>query len=134
MAEKIRVLLVEPMREPRMVDVEYTMENLHELVGGYLQEITPWETEAALVCDEDGKLKHYRPNRLLMDRNGQPCDIVVGSFFICGVSGGDFTSLSEEQEKWFRERFHWPEVFYLTGDEHVLWKSLKPGEKPRRIF
>ena len=95
MAEMIKVLLVEPMKMPRMIEVEHTLESFHDLVGGYLQAVYPWDTNAALVCDDEGKFKGYPPNRALVDENGEPYDIVVGSFFICGISEDNFASLDE---------------------------------------
>ena len=41
MAEKIRVLLVEPLERPRLVEVEHTLENLQKLVGGSIQAVYP---------------------------------------------------------------------------------------------
>lgn len=37
MAEKIRVLLVEPMEKPKLVTVDHELKNLQKLVGGYIQ-------------------------------------------------------------------------------------------------
>ena len=71
MAEMIKVLLVEPMKMPRLIEVERSLESLHELVGGYLQAVYPWDTNAALVCDDEGKFKGYPPNRALVDEIGR---------------------------------------------------------------
>lgn len=133
MAEMIKVLLVEPMKMPRLIEVERSLESLHELVGGYLQAVYPWETNAALVCYDEGKFKGYPPNRALVDENGEPYDIVVGSFFICGISEDNFASLDEEQVEMFTEMFRWPELFYSTEEDHVMWMKLIPGVRPRRI-
>ena len=55
MAEKIRVLLVEPMEKPRLVETEHTLENLQEMVGGVLQALYPYDDPIAIVCDDEGK-------------------------------------------------------------------------------
>jgi len=133
MAEKIKVLLVEPLEKPRVVEVEHTLECFHDLVGGYIQAVYPWNTNAALICDDEGKYKGYRANRALVDEDGEPYDIVVGTFLICGISEDNFASLTEEQEKRFTDLFRWPELFYET-EEGVMWMKLKRGEKPRRII
>ena len=39
MAKEIKVLLVEPMEQPRLVTVEHTLENLQKLVDGYIQAV-----------------------------------------------------------------------------------------------
>ncbi len=133
MAEKIKVLLVEPMEEPEVIEVERDLDRFHELVGGYLQAVYCLGPGVTLVCDDDGKFKGYPPNRALVDEDGKPYDIVVGTFFICGISGEDFASLTEEQIQRFTERFRWPELFMST-DDGVMWMKLKPGDKPRMIF
>ena len=133
MAEEIRVLLVEPMEKPRLVTVPHTLENLQKLVDGSLQAVYPWDDPVGLVCDDDGIYNGKVPNRALLDEEGNPYDIVKGTFFICGLSPQDFASISDELAEKFTERFRWPEMFIRTLDDHVVWVKLKPGEQPRVI-
>ena len=134
MAEKIRVLLVEPMEKPRLVTIEHTLENLQKLVGGYIQATYPWDgIQAALVCDDEGKFKDYPANRMLTDENGEPYNVVCGSFFICGLSRDNFASITDEHAAMFTDLFRWPEMFMRTMDGHVVWIRMKPGEQPRVI-
>ena len=82
MSEMIRVLLVEPHKHPRLVEVEHTLENLQRLVGGYIAASYPWDDHVSLVYDDDGKFKEgNEANRVLEDY-----DVLVGPFFICGIS------------------------------------------------
>ena len=99
MAEQIRVLLVEPGEHPRLVTVEHTLENLQELVGGTIQAVYPFPEPVAVICDDDGKFKGYVPNRALVDEEGEPYDIVVGTFFICGLGKDNFASISDELDE-----------------------------------
>ena len=133
MAEEIRVLLVEPMEKPRLVTIKHTLENLQELVGGTIQAVYPWDDPVALVCDDEGKFKGYPANRMLVDEDGEPYDIVVGTFFICGLSKDDFASLDDELAERFTERFRYPEMFMRTMDGHVLWFRMKTGAEPKMI-
>ena len=133
MAGKIRLLLVEPLESPRLVEVEHTLENLQKLVGGSIQAVYPWDEPVGLVCDDDGKFKGYVPNRALVDEDGDPYDIIVGTFFICGLGRENFASISDELAERFTERFRWPEMFMRTLDGHVVWVRMKPGEEPRII-
>ena len=130
MAEEIRVLLVEPGKQPRLVTVEHTLENLQALVGGYIEAVYPWDDPVGVICDEDGIANGKEPNRLLADEDGNPYDVLKGTFFICGLGGEDFCSISDEMAEKYAERFHWPEMFARTMDGHVLWMRLKPGAKP----
>ena len=47
MAEMIRMLEIAPLEEPRIIEVEHTIENLQELVGGTIQAVYPWEEPVA---------------------------------------------------------------------------------------
>ena len=133
MADNIRVLLVEPGETPRLVTVEHTLENLQALVGGYIQAVYPWNDPVAVVCDDDGIANSKPLNRLLMDDEGTPYDVLKGAFFICGLGEEDFCSISDELAEKYAERFRWPEMFTRTLDGHVVWIRLEPGGKPRII-
>lgn len=50
MAGQIRVLLVEPMRKPRLVTIEKSLEKEQELVGGLIQCLYPWSDSVVLVA------------------------------------------------------------------------------------
>ena len=134
MSEMIRVLLVEPMEKPRLVTVPHTLENLQKLVDGYIQAVFPFTDPVCVVCDDDGIANGKAPNRLLMDENGTPYDILKGTFFICGLGTEDFCSISDELAEKYTERFRWPEMFFRTVDDHVVWVNGKPGEGPKVII
>ena len=133
MAEMIKVLVINPMEPPRVETIEHTLENLQKLVGGTVQACYPWDDPVALLCDDDGKFKGYVANRVLEDEDGEPYDIVVGTFLITGLTHEDFGSLSDELAEKYTEHFRWPEMFMRTMDDHVIWVKLKPGEQPKVI-
>lgn len=60
---KISVLLVEPDRYPRMIEIDDTLEAMQAVVGGDIEEYMPFEDEVAIVCHEEGKLIGLPPNR-----------------------------------------------------------------------
>lgn len=130
MAEEIRVLLVEPGKQPRLVTVEHTLENLQALVGGYIEAVYPWDDPVGVICDEDGIANGKEPNRLLADGDGNPYDILKGTFFICGLGEENFCSISDEMAEKYAERFRWPEMFARTPNGHILWMRLELGAKP----
>ena len=131
--EKIRLLKVEPLKVPVLIEVEHTLEKLQELVGGTIQAIYPWDELVALLCDDDGKGKGYPPNRVFVDEDGEPYDIVVGTFYICGLTREDFGSISDELAEKFTERFRYPEMLMRTIDGNILWFRIGSGEQPRMI-
>ena len=110
----MRVLVVEPERRPEVREVGDSLKSMQGIVGGLIQSIYPFEEPVALVCNDEGKLMDFPPNRALRDKNGQMCDIVFGTFFLCGAPADSdhFTSLTPEQIKRYEERFHTPEMFW----------------------
>ncbi len=62
---RISVLLVEPNRYPRMIEIDDTLEAMQAVVGGDIEEYMPFEDEVAIVCHEEGKLIGLPPNRAI---------------------------------------------------------------------
>ena len=60
---KISVLLVEPNKYPKMIEIDDTLEAMQAMVGGDIEEYMPFEDEVAIVCHEEGKLIGLPPNR-----------------------------------------------------------------------
>lgn len=131
--ETIRMLKIEPLKAPVLIEVEHTLEKLQELVGGTLQAVYPWEDPVALLCDDDGKGKGYPPNRVLVGEDGEPYDLVVGTFYICGLTRDDFGSIPDELAEKYTELFRHPEMLMKTLDGGILWFRLGSGEEPRMI-
>ena len=49
--EKMRVLKIEPRKEPEIIDIPDTLEAMQEAVGGYIEAIYPFAEEVAIVCN-----------------------------------------------------------------------------------
>lgn len=62
---KISVLLVEPNKYPKMIEIDDTLEAMQVVVGGNIEEYMPFEDEVAIVCHEEGKLIGLPPNRAI---------------------------------------------------------------------
>ena len=62
---KISVLLVEPNKYPKMIEIDDTLEVMQTVVGGDIEEYMPFEDEVAIVCHEEGKLIGLPPNRAI---------------------------------------------------------------------
>ena len=131
--ERISVLLVEPGEKPRIVTVPHTLDEFQKLVDDLIQATYPYDDPVALVCADNGKCKGFVANRMLEDDNGEPYDIICGTFFICGLSPTDFASISDELAEKYMKKFEAPEVFMRTADGHVVQFKLKAGSKPRVI-
>lgn len=134
MAGKIKVLLVEPLEEPRIVTVEHTLKNLQNLVEGYIQAIYPWEDPVALICNEDGIAMRLPLNRMLRDATGEVYDIIHGTFFITGLSHDNFSSISDKLAERYKKLFHDPELYIQTEDGHVYCFKIGSNEQPITVF
>ena len=100
MEGKIRVLVYEPQADPYEKIVENDLEPLHEIVGGYIECLSPFsDMDVDLVCNEEGKLLGLRANRALRDKESKAqYDLLVGTFFLVSFDDeGNFKSLTDEQ-------------------------------------
>lgn len=105
MEKTIKVIMVEPMKEPYTAEVEKTLEGLQKAVGGYIETVF-LEDNVVLVCNEEGKLIGLPGNRSLGN------DIIAGTFFVAGSSDdGEFVSLTEDKIRQYSDRFQTPEAF-----------------------
>lgn len=64
---KISVLLVEPNKYPKMIEIDDTLEAMQEVVGGDIEEYMPFEDEVAIICNEEGKVNGLTPNRAVYE-------------------------------------------------------------------
>ena len=61
--EKISVILVEPGRYPKLIEIEDTLEAMQSLVEGDIEEYMPFEDEVAIICNDEGKMNGLPLNR-----------------------------------------------------------------------
>ena len=109
MNRKITVLVVKPRRKPYIMEIEDSLENLQNMVGGYIQALFPYDDPVALICHEEGKLIGLPWNRPLRDDEGMIYDIIAGTFLVTGLTEDNFGSLPqgliEKYSEIFREGF-----------------------------
>ena len=96
--ENLTVLVVEPMRKPQVREITGDLGSMQAVVGGAIELVYPFpEDPVALICHEEGKLIGLPPNRFLRLKNGQPYDVICGTFFLAGVEEDRLVSLRREQ-------------------------------------
>ena len=104
--EKLRVVIVEPDKEPYEKEIDHTLESLQGIVEGDIE--TTWDERlpegTLIVCNEENKLHELPYNRVLF-RDGRVVDIIYGTFFMVGTDNADFASLTDEQVKKCIESF-----------------------------
>ena len=114
-SKTMKVLLVEPEKYPRPVEIGTKLEDLHAAVGGFIEVVYPFEDEVGLVMNEEGKLEGLPLNRALRDDDGDIYDVIAGPFLVVGLTEEDFGSLSPEQMAFYEEKYHSPELFVRMG-------------------
>ena len=121
--ETMKVLVVEPEKEPYVKEISSGLSSLQKEVGGFIEAVYPFEDPVAIICNEEGKLLNLPMCRSLHEAE----DIICGSFFICGAPSDseNFTSLTPEQLKRYEERFHFPELFLPVGNMGVFVLSCQ---------
>ena len=125
MNDKIRVLVVEPMQPCRAQEIPDTLEAMQALVGGDIDAVTSLRYASAIVFNENGKILDLPYNRPLLDESGLiPLDILHGTFFIAGVSGEHFVSLTEEQIQRYKALYD--NVMVVTAERPAVQAEIAP--------
>ena len=96
---KIKVIVVEPNKKPYVKEVNNKLEDLQEIVGGYI-EVVSLGYPFLLVCNEEGKILGLQPNGSMGN------DIICGTFFITAdTSESEFRSLNDNEIKRIMEKY-----------------------------
>ena len=133
MTNTIRILLVEPMEKPKLVNIEHSLKSLQKLVGGNIEALYPWDDEVAIIACGEAKINGSFANRCLEDEDNNVYDIVCGNFLITGLTDTDFGSLSDEMVEKYTAKFAYPERFMRTADEKIVCIKVGSLERPRVI-
>lgn len=128
--EKISVVLVEPGKYPKLVEIEDTLEAMQETVAGYIEEYMPFDDEVAIVCNEEGKVNGLPLNRAVYGENKEILDIIAGKFFIAyaPIESEKFQSMPKDLARKYLEKFKYPERFNQT-ENGIEAKAYKPVSK-----
>ena len=87
----MRVVYKMPGEKPEVRDIGNELEDLQELVQGWIEHVTLKEG-LGLIINEEGKLHGMMPNFFLPRIE----DMIVGPAVFVGEAGGDFTDIAEE--------------------------------------
>ena len=101
----MKILFVEPGKEAQPAEIQGDLKEMQAIVGGQIQALYPWEDPVALICNDEGKLLRLPLNRMLEDY-----DVIAGNFFICGIEGDAFVSLSDPLMIKYQKKFRYPEL------------------------
>ena len=89
---RIKIIIVEPGRQPKAVEVDNQLYVFQKIVGGYIETLS-LAPNNIIVCDEEGKLKGYPTNRYV----GKYRDVICGTFFVTKSEDSEFVSFTQEE-------------------------------------
>ena len=117
--EKLTVLVVEPMKEPYVKEIDPGLHALQAEVGGDIAASYPFDDSVGLVLNDEGKLIGLDLNRSLRDEHGEIYDIVAGTFLVVGLGSESFASLPPDMIQKYTEQFKRPELFASINGQIV---------------
>ena len=126
----MRIIIVEGSKKPYEAELEHDLESMRRRVGGDIEAVyEPGGRDAALICNDEGKLLGLPLNRALRDEKGEIYDVIAGTFFICGAppDSENFTSLTDEQVDYWLKRFAKPECFVRVNGKVICVPVEEPG-------
>ena len=94
MYDTLKVVVVEPNKQPYVKTIENSLDAIQAVIGGYFEPvpITLDNRLAYIICNEEGKCIPLPANRLY------EWDMIHGTFFICGYDErADLCSLTDRQ-------------------------------------
>ena len=118
---EIKALMVEPMKEPKVVTLKTDLDSLQKAVsiGAEYQgliEIISLGDGTCILCNEEGKLIGLEGNR----RIGH--DIIAGVFYVIGENNeGELISLTDQQLEFYTKRFFFPEYYTKEDVENHVF-------------
>ncbi len=129
--EKIKVLLLEPDKVAKVVEIGTSLEAMQKVVGGLIETAYYYDDPVILVVNDEGKINGMKPNRGVYDQNNKLVDIICGPAFLCGDNGDHFTSLSDDMIKKYSQKLKYPERFFrINGD--IKGVPIKPMKEHDR--
>lgn len=114
----MKVLLVEPNADPRIIEIDGSLAAMQSLVGGLIETVYPFSDLVALICNDEGKLAGLPQNRPLKHpETGEIYDIVCGPFFLCSAPADseNFESLPDDLIEKYREILPYRSSFALIA-------------------
>lgn len=128
--EKIRVLIKEPYKEPYVKEIDYTLEAMQEIVGGYIECVGfPNINGVDLYVNEEGKLDRLEGNFWLPEYE----DCVVGTCFMVGYNAhnGQNKDITDKQIEHCKEYIKYFDLgkYDLYYDFDLLQMLMKNRKK-----
>lgn len=107
----MKVVMVKPGQYAHITEIGSGLDSLQKAVGGLIDCAYPWKDKACIVCNDEGLI-----NGMPMNRTVEGYGELAGPFFVCGIRGENFCSLTDEQAETYRALFLKPQLFVRYRD------------------
>jgi hypothetical protein len=108
----LRAVIVKPGRPAYEAEIKDSLHAFQQAVHGNIEVFCPFEDNAVIICNEEGKIYGLPFNRTV---HGEP---MVGNLVIVGDDGeGNFCSLTDEQIQRYLAEFQSPK--FTNPDEDL---------------
>ena len=107
----MRVVMVEVGRKACEMELEDSLASMQRAVGGLIQAVyEPGGRDAALICNEEGKLLGLPVNQAATDMAAIYNDVIVGNAILIGTTEEDFIGLTKEAAEHIVEEWGWTDA------------------------
>lgn len=86
--------------------IDGSLGSLQTLVGGLIEEVrykSIYDMGITILVNEEGKLLNLDKNIYVIKKDGTLVDILVGDVAFLGFDGGDFCSITQDQEDFLKK-------------------------------
>ena len=101
----LKVVYVEPNKPVYAAEVEHTLDGEQRAVKGMIEYIYCHDDNTCVVANEEAKLIGMEGNRRFNDGKS----VIAGPFFVVGLEGDGFRSLTEEEQAKYLQEYAEPE-------------------------
>lgn len=120
--DDINVMIVEADKHPYMAAIPKEEGCLGNVIGGKAG-VLKINEEVGIVYDVEGYERGREPNRILYNKEGEPGDILCGTFVVVGILEGNITSLTVEKAGRYFSEFYEPTFFGIDYDREVTYNE-----------
>lgn len=120
------VLIVRPEKVPRKKNVPLNNEEFQSIIQGNLQIIRHKKLSIAFIFDKDRDILRLPLNRVVFCGDQKYRFELYGPFIVVGMDEDhNYTGLSEEQVRYFKNRFHVPaKMIAVDGKPTIVFDLL----------
>ena len=78
--KRISVVLVKAGCKAQQLEITGSLKSMQNIVKGNIEMVMPFDDDAALIVNEEGKIRGLPLNRALYDSKGTLADVIAGDF------------------------------------------------------